>query len=341
MCFEFPERLVAFWLLLPLAGVMTYGVWKQLGARRLLADASLAEGLLGRWSVRREAGLRALQFAAFALLLAAWCGPRLCSGERPVRRDALDVAYVLDVSNSMLAADVSPDRLARAKRVISRIDAGYGSGRRSLVAFAGSAVLQCPLTYDRQAFDAMLDAAAPALLEAQGTDLRRALETALRALDGGSPGAERGAQAVVLVTDGEDHAGGGSSFGRALGARGVRLAVIGIGGEAPAAIPAVGGGVMTDASGEPVRTSFKPRELSAVAENAGGIFLHGAEVEDAAERVVDYLERIDAGERWASEPLYGMRLYPYFVLFAAALLFASEWVGRRLAGTDERYDVQS
>ncbi len=341
MCFEFPERLVAFWLLLPLAGVMAYGVWKQLSARRRLADVSLTEGLLGKWSVRREAGLRALQFAAFSLLLAAWCGPRLCSGERPVRRDALDVAYVLDVSNSMLARDVSPDRLARAKRVISRIDAGYGRGRRSLVAFAGSAVLQCPLTYDRQAFDAMLDAAVPALLEAQGTDLRQALETALRALGGGSKGAKRGAQAVVLVTDGENHAGGGPSFGRMLGARGVRLAIIGIGREAPVAIPAAGGDVMADASGEPVRTSFEPGELSAVAENAGGIFLHGAKGGDTAERVVDYLERIDAGERWTSEPLYGTRLYPYFVLLAVALLLTSEWAGRRSAGADERYGARS
>ena len=341
MCFEFPERVVVFWLLLPLAGVMAYGVWKKLGARRRLADASLAEGLLGRWGVRREVGLKALQFTAFALLLTAWCGPRVCSGERPVRRDALDIAYVLDVSNSMLARDVSPDRLARAKREISRIDAGYGRGRRSLVAFAGSAVLQCPLTYDRQAFDTMLDVVAPALLEAQGTDLRQALEAALRALDGGSPGTRRGAKAVVLVTDGEDHAGGGPSFGRVLGARGVRLAIIGIGREAPAVIPAAGDNVMTDAFGEPVRTSFKPGDLSAVAENAGGIFLYGTEEEDAAERVVDYLERIDAGERWVNEPLYGVRLYRYFVLFAAVLLLASEWVYRRSADVGERYGARS
>ena len=334
MCFEFPERLFLLWLLLPLAALMAYGVRKKVASRERLADDRLADGLLGAYDLRRDAGAAFLRFAGFALLLLACCGPQICSGLHPVKRSGLDIAYVLDVSNSMRAGDVHPDRLGRAKQEIARIAQRGTERRRSLVAFAGSAVLQCPLTADRNAFDAMLDAAAPELLEAQGTNLRSALDMALRSLfPEGSAGATPGPKAVVLLTDGEDHAGGIVAAGRELQRRHVRLVVVGIGGDVPATIPSDGeeggeGAVMVDASGKPVGTSLDAKTLGDLAAGAGGLFLRSDPPSSVADRAREFLQAFESGDRWVWEPFSREPLFQPFVLLSMVMLLAADLVAK-------------
>lgn len=339
VCFAYPERLSVFLLLLPLGGVLAWGIWRKFRALKMLADDELAEGLFGCWDMRREAGTRLMQFFAVSFLLAAWCGPQLCSGEKLMRREALDIAYVLDVSNSMRAKDASLDRLQSAKEEMLRISRGFDRGRKGLVAFAGSAVLQCPLTTDQQAFEIMLSVASADLVEAQGTNFSAALDMALEMFPAGEK-AERvpGVRVVVFASDGEDHGGARSATARDLSKRGVKLFVIGVGEEKPVAIPfeeATGdpASVKRDSKGRPVLTSFRPELLRQLAEDADGMFLHSRGAERASNRVLEALGAIEADGRWVREPLYREEVYQYFVLLSVVLLLTAKgWSG----GTKKR-----
>ncbi len=329
LCFAYPERLTALWGLLLLAAVLGWGMWRKLRARKLLADDALAMNLLGRWDVRREIVIRALQFLAAFMLFIAWCGPQLCSGERLLRRQAFDVVYVLDVSNSMFARDVEPDRLGRAKEEALVLSRSIDRGRRGLVAFAGSAVVQCPLTTDRQAFETMLSVASPDLVEKQGTRLDAALEIASRMLS--VPfGARRDTalRVIVLFSDGENHEGGVAGKARKLKNKGIQLVVVGVGAEEPVVIPVrddtMGGdAVKLDAAGDTVLTSFSRELLAELAGNAEGAFLHSRATETVAAGVLELLESKEAGTQWVREPRYREEIYHYFVLVSVVLLLGA------------------
>lgn len=335
ICFAYPERLSALWALLPLSAFLGWGVWWKSRARRRLADDSLAVRLLGRWELRKEIVIRTMQLLSACLLFIAWCGPQLCSGEKLLRRQALDVVYVLDVSNSMLARDVEPDRLGRAKEEMLVISRDIDRGRRGLVAFAGSAVVQCPLTTDRQAFETMLSVTSPDLVEKQGTRIGAALDIASRMLSVPDR-ATRGAalRIIIIFSDGENHEGNAAGKARKLKEKGIQLVVVGVGAEEPVAVPLQNdeGGtdaVKLDAAGNPVLTSFNRELLAELAGNAGGAFLHSRETESVAGRVLEMLESKEAGTQWVREPRYREEIYHYFVLVSVLLLLGAGVLGSR------------
>ncbi len=329
ICFAHPERLLLLWLLVPLSVALGLGFRRKFSARGLLADGKLAGRLLGEWKSRKEAAIGVMQFLAAGLLLIAWCGPQLCSGEKLVRRDALDVVYILDVSNSMLARDISPDRLGRAKEEIVRTSRGIDRERSGLVAFAGSAVIQCPLTTDQQAFETMLSIASPDLIEAQGTDISAAFEVAQKMFSGSTTEANvKAGGVVVLVSDGEVHEKGFSAADLKLKEKDVRLIVVGVGEEEPVTIPFKGDDAMQDSlkrdrAGSPVLTSFRPEVLVMLAEDAGGIFLHSRESRFVSEEVLNTIKTIDRGKQWITEPRYREEIFHYFVLSSVLLLLGA------------------
>ncbi len=335
-CFAYPERLVLLWLVLPLGGILGYGIWRKHLVRKRLADEELAAGLMGSWAYAREIVIGLVQLLSFALLLAAACGPRLCSGDKLVRRESLDMVFVLDVSNSMRARDVSPDRLDRAKEELMRINREYARGRRGLVVFAGSAAVLCPLTADSEVVETMLRSASADLAEAQGTEAGRALDLADRLLTKRTGTGEKpGARIVVLATDGETHGKALFDEAKRLKAHDVKLIIVGVGTVKPSVIPLGGSGsmdsVMTDNEGKSVLTVFRPERLGALARDAGGVFLHSHGAERVSDDVLDLLETIGTQTMWVREPRYREDIYHYAVLLSVLLLF-----GARIA---ERMDT--
>jgi len=329
ICFAHPERFFLLLLLFPLAGVLGWGLRRKFHARKKLVDDKLSEHLLGGWEGGREIAVRMMHFLATGCVVIALCGPQLCSGEKMVRRDALDMVYLLDVSNSMLARDISPDRLERAREEIVRISRGIERGRKGLVAFAGSGVVQCPLTTDQQAFETMLSIALPDLIEAQGTDISAAFKVAQKMFSGSTTEANvKAGGVVVLVSDGEVHEKGFSAAVRKLKEKDVRLIVIGVGEEEPVTIP-LGGDfslqdpVKRDAQGEAVLTSFRPDLLVKLAEDAGGIFLHSRESGFVSEEALTTIATIDRGKQWITEPRHREDLFHYFVLLSVSLLLGA------------------
>ena len=328
----FPERLTLLWLLVPVLALLVYGLGRKRRLLARLADERLLLQLAGPPGWRFEVVARVLVFVAISLLLFAFSGPRWCSGERLVKRESFDAAFVLDVSNSMRAQDVRPDRLTRAKRELVEVSRRVGRGRRSLVVFAGSAALQCPLTADQAVFETMLDIASPELVELQGTDLGGALRLAGKTLDSGK--GRSSLQVIVMASDGEDHVGAGAAVAAELAVRGTNVFVIGVGGQNPVRVPVrstVGEEPepLLDAQGRVVMSRLEGDVLSHIASAGGGEFFLSNEDQQAARALAERLMSFDADTRWVREPLCRVELMPFFVLPALLLLFAAELMTRR------------
>ncbi|MEL6615564.1 MAG: VWA domain-containing protein, partial [Bacteroidota bacterium] len=233
MSFAHPD---ALWLLLlvPAAAMLyAYAQRKRQQALALFLGSAAPEA--SGEAVRRRLMGAALVTGAVACLVVALAGPRFGRTLREATQESLDLMVALDVSESMLAEDVAPSRLERAKLEVDRIVRQRPGARVGLVVFAGEAFLQCPLTSDRSAFRLFLDAAEPSLIPLQGTDVGEALEVTRVAFEE-AEGAER-PRAVLVVSDGEAHEDDGGSQADALRESGATVLAIGVGTDDGGTIP--------------------------------------------------------------------------------------------------------
>jgi Ca-activated chloride channel family protein len=206
-------------------------VWAGMARKRALRAFVDAE-LIGRVKLtvsphgrRWKAALLlcALVLIAFSLARPAW-NPK----PRTVERRGRDIVFIIDVSRSMLAEDLAPNRLDRAKIAVSDLIDRLEGDRVALVAFAGTAVLKCPLTLDYGFFEMMLDDLEPSSVARGGTMIGDAIR---KALDDAYDDQERKYKDIILITDGEDHDSFPVEAAEEAGRRGVRIIAIGLGDE--------------------------------------------------------------------------------------------------------------
>ncbi|WP_158596396.1 VWA domain-containing protein [Prosthecochloris sp. ZM_2] len=323
MCFGSPHYLGFLWLLLPLAALQVYGIVTRRRAVRQLCDRRCEPAVFGRFSPAGETAIVVMQLAALSLVLVAAARPQWCTGERLVRLERVETAYVLDVSSSMKARDVLPDRLARVQDELLLISRGDGGGRRSLVVFAGTAAVQCPLTSDRRMFETFLRLAGPDVVARQGTDIAAALEVALRSLGDGRDARRR----IVLASDGGYHRGDAPALARLLRHEGVGLMIVAAGDTVPVTVPAPvgddGGGVLRDAGGHPVMSRLEPERLRELAGEAGGKLFTSGPGRRAAPLVLAEMDREQTSSRLVRVPLHREDIPALFVLPALVLLLVS------------------
>ncbi|MGE3172233.1 MAG: VWA domain-containing protein [Planctomycetota bacterium] len=277
-------------LLLPLAALPS---WL---AARDRAAAALRRELLGPRAApapasRSGRASRWCGVAALALAVLALMGPRWGA---PVAADAAtarDLVVCLDVSRSMRARDVTPSRLEAARAAIAALAERARGDRLALVAFAGDARLRVPRTTDADSFVQLLRGTDELSVARGGTDLGAALDAALAALVG-----RRGGAAVVLVTDGEDHAARGLAAAQRCAAQGIAVHCVGLGSErgGKVPVPRLGGDGETflrDAQGNEVVSALDAASLGALAAAAGGTFARADSAEAATAALRDVYER--------------------------------------------------
>ncbi|MFM8409625.1 MAG: VWA domain-containing protein, partial [Alphaproteobacteria bacterium] len=234
----------------------------------------------------------------------------------------------VDVSKSMLARDVVPDRLTRAKLAITDLADGLEGDRLGLIAFAGSAFLQCPLTLDRTAFLESLGALAPGIVETPGSDLGSALTVAEEALR--TEG--RNVKLLVVFSDGEDLGGGAIPAAERIAKAGVKVYTVGVGSPAGELVPmpqADGGtGFVRDERGEFVKSKLDEATLQAIAEKTGGFYVplgqHGEGVKSLIDGALQPIPKEELAARMRRVPIDRYR----WPLAAATLLLAAEWLLR-------------
>jgi len=240
-----------------------------------------------------------LRLAALAILLAvvAAAGPQYGTELLEVERMGADLVIALDISGSMQAEDFRPTRLDAAKRAVQSLVAGLKGDRVGLVAFAGAAVIMCPLTSDYGALDLFLSLAKPGYIPQPGTNIGDALELSGRLLKEST----NRDKAVILITDGEDHAGGIDDEISNLVSLGVKVYAVGIGSPEGSLIPEYDAngtikGYKKDRAGNLVQTRLDAATLQKIAEQTGGRFF---QVDPQGRSMEDVLVQIGALQKGA------------------------------------------
>lgn len=243
------------------------------GARRTQETAGLRAHLAAPALAASRRGLRAALFAGGLVLgVVALAGPVWGASARDIEHRGADVVVCLDVSRSMLARDVAPSRLDRARAEIAALAGRAQGDRLALVAFAGEARMLVPLTRDGATLAEVARHADPLSVAKGGTDLGAALDAALAALEGG----EGGAEAIVLLSDGEDLGGAGLRAADRCRARGIAVhcAALGTALGSKVALDGPGGPqFLRDRSGAEVVSALDAASLRRIAEVSGGTFV--------------------------------------------------------------------
>ncbi len=232
---------------------------------------------------------------AAACLLLALARPQWGASEVTVTQRGRDVVVALDISNSMLAEDVAPNRLDRAKAELTSFLRAQGDSRVGLVLFAGAAFVQCPLTADYGTAEIFLQMAAPDMISTQGTALASALSVSRELLlSGRAPGHRDDFQAILLVTDGEDLEGAWEAEARLCVDAGITVIPVGIGEETGGLIPMPDdqGGFLKDEEGQLVLSRIDLASLERLAAVGGGSTFRVGLDGLAGERLRTVLERL-------------------------------------------------
>lgn len=231
-----------------------------------------------------------LKFAAAALALAAIITAS-ANLQRPgqmenVRRQGVDLVITMDVSKSMLAQDIKPNRLERARELVYKLMDELKDDRIGLVVFAGHAYLQMPLTTDHAAARMFVQSASPDAVPTQGTVIGEALRMSASAFNS----KERKFKSVVLITDGEDHDPEALQMAKQLAENGVIVNSVGIGSTegSPILDPATGA-YKTDEQGQTVISKLNENELQQLASDTRGVYVHYQNTADAVRQITGQL----------------------------------------------------
>lgn len=283
--------------------------------------------------------LAVLALCAFAIALAR---PQFGTHSELSKRYGIDLVIAIDASRSMLARDIKPNRLDRAKLELTDLLDKLKGDRVGLVVFAGDAFTQCPLTSDYAAAKLFLKAVDVANMPVQGTDIARALEESKDLL----VNAERGAKArvVVLLTDGEETMNSDvAAQVQGLREMGVKVLTVGIGSTAGEPIPELDRrgnfvGYKKDRAGNTVMTRLDEAGLTALAEQTGGVYVRSLDGSAGIQRVFEIIDGLDKAEMESRMSVqYEERFVP-FVLLGVLLLLASAAIrpGRETKARGER-----
>ena len=259
--------------------------------------------------------LLALSSAIMALI-----NPQLGSRIEEGRIEGVDIVVALDVSRSMLAQDIRPDRLERAKLAVNRLIDRLDQDRIGIVAFAGTAHVQVPITADHHAAKMILRTVNTRSVQVQGTAIESAIDRALLAFSND----DLHNKTIILVSDGESHDDDPVEAAHRAAERGVMIHTVGVGSREGAPIPIIENnrvtGYFRDRAGNTVITRYDEQLLRSIAETTGGIFRHGTGHDLGLEDILKEIRTIEKEE-------FEIRLFAeyeskfhYFVSLAIFLL---------------------
>lgn len=236
MKFANPEYLYLLILVPIVLAIYLYSNFRKRKQLKEFGDPALLAHLMPDVSSIRIGIKFWLSLAALTLLVAVLARPQFGSKKETITRQGIETVIALDISNSMMAEDIAPNRLEKSKKIISQLIETFKDDKIGLIVFAGDAFVQLPITNDFISAKMFLDAISPSLISRQGTDIGSAIDLATRSF---SPNDSIG-RAVIIITDGENHEGGAEEAAKKASERGMAVYMLGVGSVDGAPIPIPG-----------------------------------------------------------------------------------------------------
>jgi Ca-activated chloride channel family protein len=293
------EHTIYFYAFSALPVMLILVVWYFISRKqklKKLGDANLISQLLPYSSKRKRIIKVILFLLGLSSLIIALCNLQTGSKLTEVKREGADIIVCIDVSNSMLAQDLSPDRLTRAKYALEKMIDGLEGDRLGLVIFAGEAYVQLPITTDYSAAKLFLSSIGPGMVPVQGTNVSDAIKKASESFSN-DEGKNR---AIILITDGENHDSEAVQAAEEAGKNGIMINTIGIGSENGVPIPLIENGVVKgyrkDKQGQTVITKLNTNLLKTIASKANGVFVQASQADIGLGAVLDKIGELDKAQ---------------------------------------------
>jgi Ca-activated chloride channel family protein len=265
------------------------------------------------------------------LLIIATSGPRIGSKLKEVEHKGREIIIALDVSNSMLAEDIKPSRLERSKQMINRMVDRMTNDKIGLIVFAGDAYTQIPITDDYSSVKMFLSGAGPDMVSKQGTAIGSAIHLAVRSFSSQEndrvAGASIPSQAIVVITDGENHEDDAVGEAEQAAEQGIKVYTVGLGDPNGVPVPLSPGSSATrrDRDGNVVVSKLNEKLLKEVAAKGSGAYIPGDRINSLMDEL-DKLERAELKTRVFAE--FAER-FQYFAGFALLLLVLEFFIRSR------------
>lgn len=312
----------------------TYHKRRQLAA---FGDAELMEQLMPNASRVRPVIKFAIMMAAYVLLILAVARPQWGKSERMEKRQGIEAMVALDISNSMLAEDVAPNRLERAKQLVSKLMDNMVNDKVGMVVFAGDAFIQLPITCDYVSAKMFMNVIKPEMIKTQGTAIGKAINTCVRSFGERN---EAG-RAIIIITDGENHEDDAIAAAKQAREEGIIVMVVGIGKPDGAPIPMSPGSnnYRKDRKGNVVVSRLNEEMCREVAKAGDGVYVRCDNTNTAIKVIQKELDKLGKEEIEAMVYTEYDEQYAWFVMPALLLLIIDFFIFNRKNKSLTRLDI--
>lgn len=329
------EEKIYLWLLLLIPAVLllylVFRVWQKRARSKFAKPELLSYLSPNRSSFKPFLKILFIVFALAGLVLGL-VNPKIGSQLETVKREGVDIVFAVDVSKSMEAEDIAPNRLEKSKQLVRQIIGNLGSDRVGIIAYAGSAFPQLPITTDYGSAEMFLEGLNTDMISSQGTAIGDAIDLATGFFDDN----QQTNRVMFILSDGEDHGGNIKDMARQAAEAGIRIYTIGIGTTKGGPIPIKRNGVIQnykkDNQGETVITKLDPSILQEIAEEANGEYIDGSVTAEVTEKVQEELLTIEKTEFEAKQFADYKSQFQWFVGLAILLLLLDVFMLERKTG---------
>ncbi|WP_412987206.1 vWA domain-containing protein [Pontimicrobium sp. IMCC45349] len=318
------EEKIWFWLLLVIPAIallfLVLQIWKH-QTQKKFADKKLLNRLSPDKSLFKSILKLVVLSLAIACFVIALVNPKIGTKLETVKRQGVDIVFAVDVSKSMLAEDIAPNRLEKSKQLVTQIVNNLASDRVGIIAYAGKAFPQLPITTDYASAKMFLQSMNTDMLSSQGTAINEAIQLARTYYDD----EEQTNRVLIIISDGEDHSDASIDIAEAAAEEGIKIFTIGVGREKGGPIPIKRNGIVLnykkDSQGETVITKLNKETLMAIAEEANGQYIDGNNTNKVVETIRDILNKMDKKEFEAKQFAEYKDQFQWFLGFGLFFLF--------------------
>ena len=271
-------------------------------------------------------------------LILGLVNPKIGTKMETVKREGIDIVFAIDVSKSMLAEDVAPNRLDKSKQIVSQIINQLGSDRIGIVAYAGSAFPVLPITTDYSVAKMFLQSMNTDMVSSVGTSFNEAINLSSTYFDD-----KKTSKLLIMISDGEDHNEGADEAAEEANKLGIKIITIGVGTEKGGTIPLKRNGIVEgfkkDNNNQVVITKLVPESLTAIAKATKGGYVNGNNTKEVLEYIKNALNNIQKTEFEATEMADFQSQFQWFLGFAFFLLFVDVFLLERKTSWVKKLDL--